>query len=413
MKLWTPAGLTVAPDSNKRGLVGFGEVLYDYGTKQSQTVLDGQKGKDTVPTNIGEDGMYAHGYDPQLEDYDNRTAIAGNNVDITTGRTFAEQASEVDFKRKLLEQQHEKAQDKIQKSAKYDFLAKQTANKNSEEFQKADSKLAGEIENILDRQAEQRQYTETQTNKFAGGKMSAFNRLFPTMASATMGLAQLAHWGTNPIQYHSTYAANPYGTRALNELNQLRYNPYPDIQASSDAERRAAYANSQAGGMTGGQRYMGRIGLGIGAMRNAANVYSNAQQQNNNYRTQYANALLHEGNSIASRRQNANQHDWSDYVAAHGAKTRGIEQAGANIVGAINGAFQNEFKYRTWQDTLDMYRQQQQLDREKLEADMKASKARTTTSTTRPIYIGSRFNPAFTYTPLQYSFNVNPFKPIG
>ena len=228
-----------------------------------------------------------------------------------------------------------------------------------------------------------------------------------------MGLAQLAHWGTNPIQYHSTYAANPYGTRALNELNQLRYNPYPDIQASSDAERRAAYANSQAGGMTGGQRYMGRIGLGIGAMRNAANVYSNAQQQNNNYRTQYANALLREGNSIASRRQNANQHDWSDYVAAHGAKTRGIEQAGANIVGAINGAFQNEFKYRTWQDTLDMYRQQQQLDREKLEADMKASKARTTTSTTRPIYIGSRFNPAFTYTPLQYSFNVNPFKPIG
>ncbi len=214
--------------------------------------------------------------------------------------------------------------------------------------------------------------------RYAEGKMGAFSRMFPTIAGLTAGLGQLAHWGTNPIQYHSTYATNPYGTRALNELNQLRYNPYPDIQASQEAERRAAYANSQAGGMTGSQKYMGRIGLGIGAMRNAANVFSNAQQQNNNYRTQYANALLQEGNSIATRRQNANQHDWSDYVQAHGAKTRGIEQATANILGAINGGFQNEFKYRTWQDSLDIYRQQQQLDRQRLEADLEDRKARNT-----------------------------------
>lgn len=247
------------------------------------------------------------------------------------------------------------------------------------------------------------EYNCGKDRRYAEGKMNAFSRMFPTIAGLTASLGQLAHWGTNPIQYHSTYAANPYGTRALNELNQLRYNPYPDIQASQEAERRAAYANSQAGDMTGSQRYMGRIGLGIDAMRNAANVFSNAQQQNNNYRTQYANALLQEGNSIATRRQNANQHDWSDYVQAHGAKTRGIEQATANILGAINGGFQNEFKYRTWQDSLDIYRDKQQLDRDALNHQINESKINRMlnhpTSEIMPYYYASMAtsNPAWLF----------------
>ena len=382
-KVWTPQGVKIGIPN---GLAQKGESLWDPSTNDIQYIDEGTEGVDNQPVTVKQETFIPSnelGFDKILEPY-------------------MKHISDIRAKQR-----------KFQDKSNMDSLAKATANIQNKEVDKYVDQNIRPVAELQQNIHESAQYNCGKTPHFAGGKMSAFNRLFPTMASATMGLAQLAHWGTNPIQYHSTYAANPYGTRALNELNQLRYNPYPDIQASSDAERRAAYANSQAGGMTGGQRYMGRIGLGIGAMRNAANVYSNAQQQNNNYRTQYANALLHEGNSIASRRQNANQHDWSDYVAAHGAKTRGIEQAGANIVGAINGAFQNEFKYRTWQDTLDMYRQQQQLDREKLEADMKASKARTTTSTTRPIYIGSRFNPAFTYTPLQYSFNVNPFKPIG
>lgn len=382
-KVWTPQGVKIGIPN---GLAQKGESLWDPSTNDIQYIDEGTEGVDNQPVTVKQETFIPSnelGFDKILEPH-------------------MKHISDIRSKQR-----------KFQDKSNMDSLAKATANIQNKEVDKYVDQNIRPVAELQQNIHESAQYNCGKTPHFAGGKMSAFNRLFPTMASAAMGLAQLAHWGTNPIQYHSTYAANPYGTRALNELNQLRYNPYPDIQASSDAERRAAYANSQAGGMTGGQRYMGRIGLGVGAMRNAANVYSNAQQQNNNYRTQYANALLHEGNSIASRRQNANQHDWSDYVAAHGAKTRGIEQAGANIVGAINGAFQNEFKYRTWQDTLDMYRQQQQLDMQRLQADIDASKARTTTSTTRPIYIGSRFNPAFTYTPLQYSFNVNPFKPIG
>lgn len=344
-KVWTPQGVKIGIPN---GLAQKGESLWDPSTNDIQYIDEGTEGVDNQPVTVKQETFIPSnelGFDKILEPH-------------------MKHISDIRSKQR-----------KFQDKSNMDSLAKATANIQNKEVDKYVDQNIRPVAELQQSIHESAQYNCGKTPHFAGGKMSAFNRLFPTMASATMGLAQLAHWGTNPIQYHSTYAANPYGTRALDELNQLRYNPYKDIQASSDAESRAAYANSQAGGMTGGQRYMGRIGLGIGAMRNAANVYSNAQQQNNNYRAQYANALLQEGNSIASRRQNANQHDWSDYVAAHGAKTRGIEQAGANIVGAINGAFQNEFKYRTWQDTLDIYRQQQQLDKDKLEADMKARTA--------------------------------------
>lgn len=379
-KVWTPQGVKIGIPN---GLAQKGESLWDPSTNDIQYIDEGTEGVDNQPVTVKQETFIPSnelGFDKILEPH-------------------MKHISDIRSKQR-----------KFQDKSNMDSLAKATANIQNKEVDKYVDQNIRPVAELQQNIHESAQYNCGKTSHFAGGKMSAFSRLFPTMASATMGLAQLAHWGTNPIQYHSTYAANPYGTRALDELNQLRYNPYPDIQASSDAERRAAYTNSQAGGMTGGQRYMGRIGLGIGAMRNAANVYSNAQQQNNNYRTQYANALLQEGNSIASRRQNANQHDQSDYVAAHGAKTRGIEQAGANIVGAINNAFRSDFTYRTWQDTLDVYRQQQQLDMQRLQADMDASKARTTASTTRPIYIGSRFNPAFTYTPLKYNLNINPYR---
>lgn len=364
MKVWTPQGIQMGEPN---GLAQKGEGLWDPSTNDVQYISKGKEGVDDQPVQVKDETFIPSnqlGFDKILEPH-------------------MKHISAIQDKQKNLE-----------KNANMSSLSKQTAQIQQKEV---DKYIDSTIRPVADAQAAIHGYNCGKDRRYAEGKMSAFSRMFPTIAGLTAGLGQLAHWGTNPIQYHSTYATNPYGTRALNELNQLRYNPYPDIQASQEAERRAAYANSQAGGMTGSQKYMGRIGLGIGAMRNAANVFSNAQQQNNNYRTQYANALLQEGNSIASRRQNANQHDWSDYVQAHGAKTRGIEQAAANILGAINGGFQNEFKYRTWQDSLDIYRQQQKLDRERLEADLNNKKAVVSVNTPRPVYVGgyNRYLPQY------------------
>lgn len=394
-KVWTPQGemsIKQLYDSGKsiNGLGQKDEALIDTNTADATLITDGKRGVDDQLVNADDQVFIpAHKWGiadairPHLEHMDALTKnsqkiLANASKSSLAKNTFNVQKQEM---KKYLDKYITPAQNL------------QSALRASEEETDQDIVIAdkGKLPKF-DRGMDfwyGRNYTPTKKDKSTtdqpASTMSPFARLFPTVAGVGAGLAQLAHWTANPIRYHSTYAQNPYGTRALTELNQLRYNPYPEIQASQDAERRAAYANSQAGGMTGGQRYLGRIGLGIGGMRNAANVFANAQQQNNNYRTQYANALLQEGNSIASRRQNANQHDWSDYVAAHGAKTRGIEQATANILGQINSGFQNEFKYRTWQDTLDMYRDQQKLDRDRLQADI-ANRQATGTVNQTPQY---------------------------
>ena len=363
-KVWTPQGLKYGVPN---GLAQKGESLWDPSTNDIQYISKGREGVDDQPVQVKDETFIPSnklGIDKILEPHMKHISKIQDQRKSLENK--ANMSSLFKQTQKIQQQEIDKYVDKnIKPVADLQAAVHDTGEYNCGKLSKFDRGMDFWYG---------RNYTPTKKEKSTtdqpASTMSPFARLFPTVAGVGAGLAQLAHWTANPIRYHSTYAQNPYGTRALTELNQLRYNPYPEIQASQDAERRAAYANSQAGGMTGGQRYLGRIGLGIGGMRNAANVFANAQQQNNALRTQYANALLQEGNSIASRRQNANQHDWSDYVAAHGAKTRGIEQATANILGQINSGFQNEFKYRTWQDTLDMYRQQQKLDKYKLLSDI-------------------------------------------
>lgn len=64
------------------------------------------------------------------------------------------------------------------------------------------------------------------------------------------------------------------------------------------------------------------------------------------------------GQQNRAARMNANQFDRQDFVAAHGAKTKGIETAMANLQQQIGNWYKNDFKYDTWQDTLNLYRQQ-------------------------------------------------------
>ena len=367
-RVWTPNGIQVGKTNS---LVGKGESIIDYTNGTSTLVTGGKKGVDNQPSSVSPNDS---------------NVIAGNDIDYIGyyhGKTskpmsFADQVAPFSARLEALN-----SLSKEPKNAKLSSLSKQTQNVLGREIDKAKQPLLAQMKEITDRQELQHdleqdpQYGPVLANKgkdglpkFKKGSDSVTNipwttRMMPTALGTLAGLAQLNRWGRTPIQYHDTYQESPYSTRGLNELASLRYNAYPAVRAMQDAERRGAYANEQAGGMTSGQRYMGRIALGMGAMQNAANVYSAAQQQNNAYRQQYANALLNEGNQIAQRRQNAAQHDWADYVAAHGRKTKGIETSVANILNQINSGYANEFKYRTWRDTARMY--QQELDDNKMD----------------------------------------------
>lgn len=309
-------------------------------------IKTGKEGEDTQKVNVG----------PQ-------TFIPDSNLGIADLlKEPAKHISDIQEKRRGIEKKY-----------KYSSLAKSTEKLQNKQINKyVEENIMPGVR--LQRMVHQLQQSD-EDNRFAEGKdqnllgINPFVRLAPTVAGLAAGLGQFGHWAGNKIRYNNTYAENPYQQTALNGLNQLRQNPYPAIRAAYDAESRNAYNMQNAGGLTGAQRYYGMIGNAIANQRGIADIYANTEAQNNALRSQYYNSLLKEGNEIATRRQNAAQHDWSDYVAAHGRKTKGIETGIANLINSINGGFQNEFKYRMGNKTLGMYLQQLDIDRIKALAD--------------------------------------------
>lgn len=187
--------------------------------------------------------------------------------------------------------------------------------------------------------------------------ISPWMRAMPHVLGLGAALNKYGHWKGNPVTYHSTYAANPYLNRALSIMAQNRISPYYAIKEALDAERRAAYRLNQSGGLTGGQKQKERVAMALGSGQNIANILNAVNEKNAAFRNQYAEAAAKYGESTASRMQNANQFDWNDFVAAHGRKTRGIEQSLADIVNQAKDWYSNDFKYNAWKDTTRMYKQ--------------------------------------------------------
>ena len=187
--------------------------------------------------------------------------------------------------------------------------------------------------------------------------ISPWMRAMPHVLGLSAALSKYGHWKGNPVIYHSTYAANPYLNRALSIMAQNRISPYSAIKEALDAEKRAAYRLNQSGGLTGGQKQKERVAMALGSGQNIANILNTVNEKNAAFRNQYAEAAAKYGESTASRMQNANQFDWNDFVAAHGRKTRGIEQSLADIVNQAKDWYSNDFKYNAWKDTTRMYKQ--------------------------------------------------------
>ena len=187
--------------------------------------------------------------------------------------------------------------------------------------------------------------------------ISPWMRAMPHVLGLGAALSKYGHWKGNPVIYHSTYAANPYLNRALSIMAQNRISPYSAIKEALDAEKRAAYRLNQSGGLTGGQKQKERVAMALGSGQNIANILNTVNEKNAAFRNQYAEAAAKYGESTASRMQNANQFDWNDFVAAHGRKTRGIEQSLADIVNQAKDWYSNDFKYNAWKDTTRMYKQ--------------------------------------------------------
>lgn len=236
----------------------------------------------------------------------------------------------------------------------------------------------------------------------------AWQRIIPSAFGFLQSWNQYNTYDKEPIRYTNTYRSNPYASNALRGLASLRYDMYPELNAIRNAGRKGAYSVDTAGGLSGGQRVAARIANNIATQRNLSNVYANAAAQNNKYKAAYYDALMKAGQADRAARMAAAQQDYQNYVAAHGAKYKGRDTAVANMIDQLNSAYANEFKYRTYMDTADIYRQKLTADQEAAFANAKNALARnnnpsTTTTATRSTTTNPYVNPAVT---LDFS---NPF----
>lgn len=369
-KVWSPSGYKPGVQGS---WVGKGESLINYDDGKGQVVTKGSVGKDNQPSSITEG---------------DNNVIAGNDIDWSNGISFAKQVAPMT----ALLNKINKAEDYRSKSSNLSSLSKNTQRITDQEK----GKLLSQMKEITDRQEQQHaiedaiKYNNTNDMLYAnngkdalpgyaegkstsksrssvsirtsGGRIPWAYRFMPGLAGMGAEAYMYDWWRRNPIQYHSTYARNPYERQALRTMAQNRINPYNAIRAAQDAERRGEYRIDQSGGLTGAQRYLAKVAGTLGNAQNMANIYQEADEKNAALRNQYAEAAAKIGEQDAQRAQHANQHDWDDYVAAHGRKTKGIETHIAGFVNQLNHMYANEAKYKMWRDSIAMY--QQQLDDE-------------------------------------------------
>lgn len=177
---------------------------------------------------------------------------------------------------------------------------------------------------------------------------------------------QANYWRNQDVHTPNIYAANPYERHALNTSAGLRINPYPIAREIRDSERRNAYAINRAGGLSGSQRYAALAAQSLGTQANIAKMFSDLQEQNNAYRSTYANSLLTAGAQDAQRRQSANQYGAESYDRAASRKATNYWKSMAGLGTAAQQAFANEFKYKTYKDMMKLYNQELSLQEQEL-----------------------------------------------
>lgn len=320
-KVWTPEGEQYGPIN---GRIGRGESQWDFINGTASYVSKGVKRADDQFTSA------------QNGDH---ISIAGNDIDLTNGISFADQAAkpaqEVEKTNKLI--------DKIQRGNGND----KTKELNLAQANLYKQQLLKEGKEIMNRQKIQHDMYKTMPmGSYDVGKDYITNSIMTSMPAA-FGLAtainQRNMYKNSPLSSQSPYARNESANAALSELNSLRYDPYNQVNAVSDAYRQGLYGINTGGALSPGQKMIQRAALNNSYMRNLSDTYAAANETNNKYRQQYAQALLQEGARDASARQQANQIQQERAREATAQKLRGIESANQGILNSISGFTKNLF----------------------------------------------------------------------
>ena len=190
---------------------------------------------------------------------------------------------------------------------------------------------------------------------YASGKIGWLPNAIVSGLGSLAGLSQYFNAKNQTPYRPSTYYANPYANRALSTLAGLRMNELPIINQLRDAEARGNYALNNSGGLSGAQRYLGRIANVRNTQNSIAQSLAALQQQNNAYRSQYANALLQSGANEATNLMTARRVDDDVYMKSHAARLQGMNMGVYNMLNNMQQYAANEFKRRQFNNMYDLY----------------------------------------------------------
>lgn len=361
--VWTSAG-KVNAEPNAR--VSGGESIFTGTNTDDATATVVRNGKPNA--------------DDQLANLKQETVVFGNDVNPRTGVRYKDEVlpytNALEHINKKFENRTNKKLNKLRgKFGEYtDKIQQQQVNKFKEP-----------IVNFLNQKAQEQAEDHAMMEQARQGILPGYKRgksgdkedspfklsWIPNAVTSGVGMAssiaQYLDAANSDVYKPDIYAANPYENAALTNLAKIRINPYPIANQMRDAERRSRYAVNRAGGLSGAQKHYANIASILGTQSNIANMMSGIQEKNNQYKSQYANALYSAGAANAQRRQAANEYAENYYAQAHAAKQQGKQVAMQNFINQLNSYYANDIKRKQFNDMMSMYRDNQKLDRDKFE----------------------------------------------
>lgn len=356
---WTPDGQQYAPVNS---LVGKGESIIDYTEGKASYVDKGTKRVDNQPS-VAQDG--------------DRIVIAGNDKDWSNGVSFADQIAP--FTKRL---------ERLNKTAKSvqnnKYSNEQTKQLNLQQIDKSKADILQEMKRITDRQEYQHRITNAVPNaRYAHGKIDwdkigsvaedALNMVgeySPYIIGMSYPSKQYNMYKNMTPHADNSYIANPNAERALNILAGMRFDPTSQINSIKDAYRQGLYNINQSGGLTQGQKMAMQVAQNTGYAKNLADVYSQANDINNKYRTAYAQAALSEGQNAAYRQQQALATQQENYRQAVARRLLGMENAQKGKLNILNTIAKHIYDTRQSNKAmdynnkiLDLYNRQLDIDK--------------------------------------------------
>lgn len=181
-----------------------------------------------------------------------------------------------------------------------------------------------------------------------------------------IGLQQYLQAKNSDVYKPNTYVRNPYANRGLGILGSLRINPYPIMNQLRAAEARGNYALNNSGGLSGSQKYLGRIANVRNTQQSIADAMMKKYEMDNALMSQYGNALINVGAQEANNMMTAKRADADVYMRSNAAKLNRMDMGMYNTYNSMLSWLKNYDKLNQFNRTMANYQTDQAIEFEKL-----------------------------------------------